>query len=306
MGADLVFAKLQGAKLSSAKLQGANLEGAQLQGAHLEDAQLQGASLDANMQGAWLKGTSLQGAWLKGTSLQGALLENVNLTAASLNEVGLEGAWIQGGYLMGASFHSARLQGSKFLTPPPYLEGAMFDGICAWRADARKLPPERARVVEPIVELQSQGLCHWGANSLTALERVFNEQLPEGKEREDALARIAILDPITPLDGEEAMAKAWADLARSSPTPDIHEKTLAEWLQKTGCDADGASYVIRGLLRNLDERFGSGSSRSSTIAAAFLDETQCKGARELAEDDKAKLREIRDRHPSATPRGPAR
>jgi uncharacterized protein YjbI with pentapeptide repeats len=297
MGADLVFAKLQGAKLRGAKLQGANLEGAQLQGAHLDGTELQGASLErARMEGASLINTSLQGAWLEYTNLQGALLDNVNLTAASLKETGLEGAWVQRGYLLGASFHLVRLQGAKLLTS--YVQGAMFDGICAWRADARGLPPEYARVVEPIVvEPQLENLCDWGANSLARVERTFNEQLPEGKEREDALARIAILDPRTPLDGEEAMAKAWADLARSSPPPDIHEKTLAEWLQKTGCDANGAPYVIRGLLRNLYWRFGSGSSQSSTIAAAFLDETQCKGAGELTEDDKAKLREIRDRHP---------
>jgi hypothetical protein len=71
-----------------------------------------------------------------------------------------------------------------------------------------------------------------------------------------------------------------------------------------GSNADGAPYSMRGLLRNLGDRFSLESSQPNMIAAAFLDEAKCPGARGLSKEDKLKLRDMRDRH-SQAPSGPA-
>jgi hypothetical protein len=65
------------------------------------------------------------------------------------------------------------------------------------------------------------------------------------------LKRIAILDPAKPLEGEEALPKAWDELAGSLPTLEGDQKHLATLLREIGCEAAGAPYVIRALLRNL-------------------------------------------------------
>jgi uncharacterized protein YjbI with pentapeptide repeats len=62
-GADLRWAKLQGANLRGTDLQWANLQEANLQGAKLQGAKLRGADLKwANLQGTNLQGTDLRGA----------------------------------------------------------------------------------------------------------------------------------------------------------------------------------------------------------------------------------------------------
>ena len=104
------------------------------------------------------------------------------------------------------------------------------------------------------------------------------------------------------------MAKAWTDLAKESVrSARSYFNTLAKALKAIGCAADGAPYVIGGLIRTggngveLDWRFYSvlsGSfnlSQEAEVAASFLDEANCLGARGLSEEKKAKLREIRDR-----------
>ena len=77
--------------------------------------------------------------------------------------------------------------------------------------------------------------------------------------------------------------------------------TLAEKLKEIGCAADGAPYVIAGLMRDagssvmreveveravlLDLRFENNLSKEAEVAAAFLDETKCPGAHRLSEDN---------------------
>jgi hypothetical protein len=53
--------------------------------------------------------------------------------------------------------------------------------------------------------------------------------------------------------------------------------------------------VIGGLIRQLDDRFGDDPAREDEVAAAFLDREACAGALGLSEENRAKLREIRDR-----------
>jgi hypothetical protein len=91
------------------------------------------------------------------------------------------------------------------------------------------------------------------------------------------------------------METNWRDRERSSPDPHTYEKSLAAQSQTTGCAADGAPYVVRKLLRRLDDPeispFAVNSPELPKLAAAFLDK-DCAGARGLSEDEIAKLKEI--------------
>jgi hypothetical protein len=84
--------------------------------------------------------------------------------------------------------------------------------------------------------------------------------------------------------------------------PEVYEKHLAGIWQKTGYVAEGAPYVLRGLLGRLEigsalPPFSAQSPQPSVLAAAFLDEEHCPGARGLTDAEKAKLEELRDRSP---------
>jgi hypothetical protein len=118
------------------------------------------------------------------------------------------------------------------------------------------------------------------------------------------VTRIDRLDPKKALDGEDEMAKAWVELESSSPSLEVYEKSLAEQWRATGCTADGAPYVLRGLLHQLEfsNRFDEQSLELPALAAAFLDEEHCPGALGLSEVDKAKLKAIRDHAPTSEPK----
>jgi uncharacterized protein YjbI with pentapeptide repeats len=305
-GASLLKAQMQGTLFAGARLQGVSLDDAQMQGASLYETELQGASLDnAQLQGALLEGVRLQGASLDNAQLHGALLDKAQLQGASLEGTQLLGASLKGAQLQGAILKRAQLQGA--ILTGAALQGAALDNIFAWRADARNPQAKGTRVVAPeirpkylLIDCSAGILCDWSARSFAALKRLIEGQ-PEGTGRNWALERIATLDPATPLDGQEEMATAWVDLARSSPAQGAYEQSLKESLRETGCTADGAPYVIRGLLRKINRRFNSDSQYPLALAAAFLDEAHCPGARGLSEEDQVKLREIRDRPPPALP-----
>jgi hypothetical protein len=75
-------------------------------------------------------------------------------------------------------------------------------------------------------------------------------------------------------------------------------------LKKIGCAADGAPYVIKALVRQvntnqvvLDFRFGNiHSPQAVEVATTFLDKTKCPGALGLSEKDKEKLQDILDQN----------
>jgi uncharacterized protein YjbI with pentapeptide repeats len=308
-GARLFVAQLQGASLEGAQLQGAELGGAQLQGALLTGARLQGALLvGAQLQGAYLRWAHMQGAWLGVAQLQGASLDQAELQGASLDDARLQGAWLYDTQLQGAKLDDAQLRGATL--DYAQLQGASLDGaqlqgaslshVFAWRADARKMNAEGALVVAPETRPKyvwpdcpapRQSACDWSAGSFAALKGLIEREVPEGSRRDAALKRIAILDPAQSLNGWE---EVWADLARSSPSLDVYEASLVARLRETGCDASGAPYVIRELLLIRRSRFVP-RPQPPELAAAFLDEAQCPGARGLSEDEKLHLRDIRDR-----------
>jgi len=164
--------------------------------------------------------------------------------------------------------------------------------------------------------------CNWSATQFHSLTQQITEDTPPGDWRLQALARIEALDPAKPMDGETDIAKAWANLERSQPEPDVQQNILRE----TGCKA-AAPYVIQGFIFQggvksrynglivneygtgpFGGRFGVDRSHPAALAHSFLDDANCPGARGLSKDDRSSLREIRDgawpgTDGSALPRG---
>jgi uncharacterized protein YjbI with pentapeptide repeats len=304
-GASLLKAQLQGALLSKARLQGAKLDRAQLQGASLDGAHLQAASLVyAQLHGASLVGVQLQGASLVGAQLQGASLDEAHLQAAELRKARLQGASLTDAELQGATLRDVELQGAALFEAN--LRGTKLVSISVWRADVREAYGEGAWVKDLETGPKSEDLgcgshhsCDWSADAFAALTQLLEEQVPKGAKRDAALELINTLDPRKRLDGEEAMIEAWKHLEKSRPADDGFD--LVESLRKIGCEADGAPYVIPGLLSNFHLYFKSDSPELAPLAAIFLDEARCPGAHGLSEEHKLTLREIRDRRPSASP-----
>jgi uncharacterized protein YjbI with pentapeptide repeats len=291
----LADAQLQGASLMNAQLQGANLDGAQLQGASLYGAHLQGAALAlAQLQGADLSRAELQGATLDGARLQGALLGATQLQGAWLTNAQLQGAWLDETQLQGARLDRAELQ------------SASLTHIFVWRADVRRANNgQRARVVSPetggkygLPNCSEQ--CDWSPGSFAALNQLIEQQVPEVR-RADALKRVAALDPTKPFDGEAEVAAAWSELARSSLSLNDYESELARSLRATYCDFRGAPFEIRQLLPHLPYRFQGASRQPAALAAAFIDEEHCPGARGLSDEEKFWLQGLRDQFPTALP-----
>jgi hypothetical protein len=108
------------------------------------------------------------------------------------------------------------------------------------------------------------------------------------------------LDPKS-WDGEDETAKIWAAREGMSPTPEASAKTLAGQWRKLGCAAEGAPYVLHGLVRQLSDTWSSPfrdqSDAAKDLAADFLHEAHCAGG--LSEDDKANLK--RTAVPAALP-----
>jgi uncharacterized protein YjbI with pentapeptide repeats len=303
--------------VACAYLQGANLDGAQLQGAWLNNAELQGANLrGAHLQGATLLAAHLQGADLDDAQLQGADLIDAQLQGADLDYAQLQGAWLNNAELQGASLRGAQLQGATLLAAQ--LQGAALDSAHLQDALLRKNflwrtnPPSNtngAFVDTPVLGPKYTGLdcsfdkqpCKWTDTSYAALKSLIENSVPAGSQRDRALRQIATLEK-RPYVVDEASAKAWTDLANESARlPGLNFNTLAKILKEIGCATDGAPYVIGSLTPNLDQRFEGDLSREAEVAATFLDEAKCPGARGLSEENKATLEKIRDRGLPAPP-----
>lgn len=136
------------------------------------------------------------------------------------------------------------------------------------------------------------------------LKSLIERDVPAGDRRDRALKLIEPLGQ-PPYIEDEASAKAWRDLEKLSPSPEAYRKRVADGLKTIGCNAGGAPYVMAGLIRQLDNRFWGSSALETSVAAAFLDETHCPGARGLSEENKAKLQQTLQwapRHPALPPR----
>jgi class 3 adenylate cyclase/uncharacterized protein YjbI with pentapeptide repeats len=309
-GADFSIAQLQRASFNGAQLQeaifidphlqGTKFDNAQLQGAFLAGAPLQGASfIRAQLQGAYLPAAKLQGANLQSAQLQGAELSKAQLQLASLMFTNLQGANLYEAQLQGAELVKTELQGALSLSYAR-LEGASLSQNFVWRT----YPPSSASlafVVEPEPGPKYSGLdcmtgtsCDWSEASYAALKSLIETSVPAGSQRDEALRRIAITLEKPPFVADEASAKAWMDVAKWSARSAGYFDALAKTLKEIGCAADGGPYLIAGLIQGLDHHFEGNLVQEPEVAATFLDEASCPGARGLSEPDKNVLREIRD------------
>ena len=290
--ADFTAAQLGGAKLSGADLTQAKFEcddtGSEQQCADLRGASLEGARLEeASLKGASLAGVELQGTNLERAKLRGASLYRARLQGAWLKDAQLQGATLDEADLRGASLNGAQLQGATFAETQ--LDSASLSHSFVWRAEVRRaqsvegvfvVAPEAGRKYRLLdCPIEQKDPCEWSIDSFLALKRLIEQHLPDGERRDAALEQIATLDPVKPLDG--GWEKHWAALERSSPALDIYERSLAISWQEIGCNASGAPHVIHGLLRHFDQRFPPGNPQPADLAAAFLDEAHCLGARGL-------------------------
>ncbi len=294
-GADLREAKFKcdsaGDERKCAELQGASLDFAQLQGADLKGAQLQGATLfKAQLQGASLEYAQLQGAFLDETGLWGADLNRAQLQGASLFGAQLQGAVLVVAQLQGASLDFAQLQG--VLLDDAELRTTSLIGIFVWRA--RGAPGE---VKDALIEglrpgpkyqgldcPNEKGVCDWSDQSYGVLKSQI-EQMPSGNARDQALKRIEPLGQ-KPYEEDPKSANAWRTLEQASNrSAETYPQRLAETLIKLGCDAAGPPYVIGGIYRRLNP-IDLNSEKTAEIAAAFLNESKCPGARGLSAEDR--------------------
>jgi uncharacterized protein YjbI with pentapeptide repeats len=267
-GAELRQAKFgcdrDGEQLDCAQLQGAVLVYAQLQGANLNYAHLQGAALySAQLQGATLNNAQLQGATLNGAQLQGAELEDVHLQAADI------------------------------------------DHAFVWRATAPQQNAAKNVWGEPERGGRSRGLgcknswetCDWTQESYAALKTLIEREVPAGPYRDAALKRVSALEGPPDAD-DQKMAEAWAALIDRSFTRAQYLAALATTLQQTFCTGFGLPDALTGPIRRLDDpvddRFEDDLPQKARLTDAFLDGATCPSARGLSENDKARLRQIRD------------
>jgi pentapeptide repeat protein len=226
----------------------------------------------------------LDGANLFRARLQGALLEGAELQGAELGDAQLQGALLDRAQLQGTSLNGAHLQ------------SASLRGTFVWRIDARTADTTDARIngIESGPKDRSYSGV-WSAGSFRSLRRLLRNEVGD-LLREAALGRIEILNPEMPLPGEEQMAEYWGKLQSLSPAPASYEEKLAEQWRLIGCSADGASYVLAGLIRTMDyySPFSPDSAQVPQLAADFLKD-DCAGARGLSDKARAKFKALRDR-----------
>jgi uncharacterized protein YjbI with pentapeptide repeats len=294
-------ADLRRASLYNAQLQGAIFGGSLLQGAWLDSAQLQGAwFFEARLQGAVLNFAQLQGASFYDASLQGASLDSAQLQGADLRHADFRGALLDSAQLQGASLDDAQLQGASLKNTK--LQDASLRDLFVWRAaPPRDVDAEGALIINPRTRSIFQGYCpeyktcNFTSEAVAKLGRLIAAAMPpQRKERKEALARIALLDPG---NRSEWLPEGWTGLERSTPPPagyeKDYEKALAARLKQLSCTAEDAPYVIRGLLQgSFENRFTADPALAAAVANAFLDAANCPDAQGLSEQSKASLRKI--------------
>ena len=191
-----------------------------------------------------------------------------------------------GTYLDGAIFNEAELQGVDFR--PQSLRSTSFQNVMVWRATAQApfqqdmitgLITSATRTCTPQELHSGKQVCNWSAEDYNSLRTGLEDGASGNALVPSALNRIERLDPRINMDRDGQSAERWAAQERTSPARDAYEKTLAEQWASTGCKAEGAPYVIRALVDRLNTEFASPSPHPAALAATFLDDKRCPGAR---------------------------
>jgi uncharacterized protein YjbI with pentapeptide repeats len=206
-GRDLTQAVLSRADLRKADFTGANLNQAELRGANLQSARLSCAFRDgytirtnsctrlidadlnhAHLQGASLYRARLQGADLHEAELQGADLFRARLEHANLHSAQLQGASLFDATLLDANLECAYLQGANLISAK--LEGASLAFVQVWRMSGafgrnRCYPDKKPWIDKGDAHLSFEKWLH-----------SILKQIPPGEYRDQAEARLSVLDPL--------------------------------------------------------------------------------------------------------------
>jgi uncharacterized protein YjbI with pentapeptide repeats len=287
--AELDFVKLQGASLMEARLQNASLNHAKLQGIFMDSVRLEGASLrSAELQGASLANAQLQGAILDEANLDAAKLDGASWQGASLTSTSLLAASISDGFLEGASFRFAQLQGANL--DPATLDEAMLFATFVWhtRFSGFGLP----WIILPISDQfwkppPTFGPKFFGFKEYKKFTMSLESSVPAGPLQHDALVRAKWLEPATDPDTlarDEETAENWDGRSKQSDPAAVLR------LQRLGCGATHAPFIMRGLYSNFIVFRGSplSADEKRSLAAAFVAK-DCEGAHGLDEETRAAL-----------------
>ena len=275
---------LESAVFDGADLRKADLEGAQLQGASLNTAQLQGASLDhADLQGALLVDAQLQGASLEYAELQGASLNSAQIQGASLNSAQLQGASLKRAQLQGAWFADTGELSVRVQLRTAY-DSTIFYGTDLRNAELWRTSFERALLIAVLEDGLKEGAI--SKDEFAALKAAIMKEVPEGKQREQALKRIEKLNP--DIFGPEASQQEMLEKGHVDET--AYKKSLAVQLKSVACaDDQNAPYVVRGLIAN-GRILGAGAQAVGLVEAIL--KPDCPVSATLTDADKAALKEI--------------
>jgi hypothetical protein len=201
---------------------------------------------------------------------------------------------LDGAVLDGAQLQGAQLGGAN-------LSAALLRKAFVWRVDARTADATDARIdsveIGPKSRVSSTEIIDWSAASFATLKQRITSDSPQNAFVAAALTRLDRLNPVVSLAGEKPMAKKWTELESLSPAPAPYEAKLANSWRQTGCAADGAPYVLAGIIRTLTSDrtpFPRESSQAASLAADFLKD-ECLGANGLSDELRENLKALRDR-----------
>jgi uncharacterized protein YjbI with pentapeptide repeats len=312
-GAVFEAAIVNKADFAGAQLAGASFVNAQLDGARLDEAQLQGVSLFyAQLQDASLDGVQLQGAALIEAQLQGASLGHARLQGASLAGAQLQGAMLFLAQLQGASLIVAQLQGASLVGTQ--LQGASLANTALWRAQLSHSVAKDLFV--PVAPDWSPEHVDWSAGAVdprpwtdatyAELRRSIERAVPEGRNRDLALERVAILDCAQQKWGQKWGQTVLASCDPSVEPPDAvkewkkmieaarvdqgaYAKALAAILGDLVCSNEADRiYVLRGLLRS--DRFSETGAEEPALAKRITS-PECPVSAALTDADKTAIAE---------------
>lgn len=308
---------LEGAVFVAARLRKADFSGAHLQGAAFLRADLRAARFDcdetpskscSDLRGASFYRAQLQGAYFDGAELQAADFSRAQLQGATFNGAQLQGVGLREAQLEEASFTNTQLQGAQF--KGAHVTEALFLDAYVWRAEAPNPGKEPIRVIRPETQPKYKGLdcpaqkeqppCDWSSHSFDTLTADIDRWVP-AEQISAAKVRIAPLvlsrsgSSSTAVAQRSDLEKAWlalADKSSAEKADPADEEKLSKRLQRVGCDAPGAAYILRGVVHTLPDRFEKGSPQLLALAERFLDAKKCDGAMGLSERNRFDLQEL--------------
>ena len=132
--------------------------------------------------------------------------------------------------------------------------------------------------------------------------------MPAGQYRDEALARMAILDPEKPANDGREMAAAWNALAaQAKPSAGDFDRILARLYREIGCNEKNTVHALRRIIAGVLATFDGGNEALSELLETFDRDPKCANARALTVRDREILATMYDaakkmRDPPAAPK----